>query len=92
MTPDEIRKKYRFPERVEGKLEWRFYPKRLTSPNEYLAIVFHPKTRSFDAAFWRDGFEYSCDPSPLEALRAALPAVAIAQCTAASLQLENPRS
>lgn len=95
MTPDEIRKKYRFPERVKDLLAWVFYLKGETRPTHWLSIQFIPTQRAFSATSVTLGGPRGLSVIALDAddsslLRSLLPAVAIAQCTASSINPPDP--
>ena len=98
MTPAEFRKRYRFPEKVEHMLEWRFYPLHETRPSHYRYIRFVPFYRKFTGGLvecdgniedWTSivreiGRPWE-DTQAVETMRSFLPACALAQCAAFAL-------
>lgn len=96
MTPDDIRKKYLPPEQLGEELTWVFHLKMFPRGIHSLAIIFDAREREFVAVPMT--VEGPSGPSvqvlgstDRAVLRSLLPAAAIAQCTAASLQLEPPQ-
>lgn len=87
---EEILRTHETPERDNGGLLRWVWRKRVTGKIDF-ALRFDPAARKFTGkdyrAVWR-----SLLPHEVAKLQRLLPSEAIAQCTAASLQLETPQS
>ena len=100
MTRDEFRRKYRFPEAIDGRFEWRFFPLRTSRPRHYRYIRFYPYLREFRSGVVRSGDTFMALTDPMasliagkidddlaitEMIRSFLPHHILAGCVAATI-------